>query len=400
MLNTPKGFRDFVGPAAKKRQFVVAKLRKVFEKYGFEPLETPTLEFADTLLGKYGEEEKLIYQFETKGGDQVALRYDQTVPLARVLAQYPEIAKPYKRYQIQPVFRGENTQKGRYREFLQVDIDTTGTDSILADAEIVALALEAMSVLGFKTPVMKINDRAVFGDTDSKYISAIDKLEKIGYEAVIAELVDKGLDKSQAENLLKEIKKAPKTASLEKLFEYLKQMGVKEENIEYEPTLARGLNYYTGAIFELTDASYPFGSLGGGGRYDKLLSIFNESEIPATGFSFGFDRLLEAMEELSLFEDLKEDSKRVLVTIFNAELLESSLNVYKTLKEAGINTELYLDENARLDKQLKYADQKGFSYAVIIGPDEARENLVTLKDLNAKTQEKGSLSELINSSLK
>lgn len=399
MLNTPKGFRDFVGPAAKQRQFVVTKLREVFEKYGFEPLETPTLEFADTLLGKYGEEEKLIYQFETKGGDQVALRYDQTVPLARVLAQYPEIAKPYKRYQIQSVFRGENTQKGRYREFLQVDIDTTGTASLLADAEVVTLALEVMSSLGFKKPVMKINDRAVFSDTESKYISAIDKLEKVGYEGVIAELVDKGLEKSQAENLLRKIKGAPKTATLEELFGYLMQMGVKEENIEYEPTLARGLNYYTGPIFELTDASYPSGSLGGGGRYDKLLSIFNSSEVPATGFSFGFDRLLEAMAELNLFENLKDTSKRVLVTIFSPDLLENSLNVYKNLKEAGVNSELYIDENAKLDKQLKYADQKGFNYAVIIGPDEAQENLVTLKNLDAKSQEKGPLAELINSTL-
>lgn len=395
MLSTPKGFRDFLGPAAKKREFVVAKMKSVFQKYGFEPLETPILEFADTLKGKYGEEEKLIYEFTTRGGDQVALRYDQTVPLARVLAEYPQILKPYKRYQIQPVFRGENTQKGRYREFLQCDVDIAGTTSLLADAEIVALSLEVMQELGFKKPVMKINDRTIFGDLEPKYVAAIDKLEKIGEEAVISELVQKGLSSIQAKSALTKIKDAKKTLALEGLLNYLEKLGVDESLVEFEPTLARGLNYYTGPIFELKDQNYPAGSLGGGGRYDKLLSVLGSTDIPATGFSFGFDRILEAMEELDLFANLKSDNNQILVTIFNPELLEKSLEVMANLRQNQVQAEIFLNPEAKLDKQFKYADQKGYRWAIIIGPDEAEKKVVNLKDLDNKTQTSLTLAEAI-----
>lgn len=395
MLNTPKGFRDFVGKTAQMRSFVVGQLVKVFEKYGFEPLETPALEFTDTLKGKYGEEEKLIYSFTTPGGDKVSLRYDQTVPLARVLAQYQDIPKPYKRYQIQSVWRGENTQKGRYREFLQCDVDTAGTTSLLADAEIIALALEAAKNLGFKKPVMKVNDRQVFEGIESKFVSAIDKLEKIGEDKVIEEMVAKGLSENEAKDTLNKVRGASQTDNLNKLFNYLKEMGVEETSIQFDPTLARGLNYYTGPIFELKDENYPYGSLGGGGRYDRLLSTLGSTDLPATGFSFGFDRLIEAMGELNLFKERESSTKRVLVTIFNEELAPVSLEVVQKLRLAGIKAEIYLNESTKLEKQLKYSDQKGFDFAIIIGPDEKKLNSVNLKNLAEKTQETLTLEQVI-----
>ena len=205
-VQTPKGFRDFLPEQANAREFVVGKIKETFKLFGFEPLETPALEFAQTLKGKYGEEEKLIYEFTTKGGDQVALRYDQTVPLARVIAQYPELPKPFKRYQIQSVWRGENPQKGRFREFLQCDIDTVGSSSPLSDAEVIAAALAVAKNLGFKNSIMEINDRSVFDGLDTKFISTIDKLKKIGPGGVIKELMERGKTVEEATLILDSIR--------------------------------------------------------------------------------------------------------------------------------------------------------------------------------------------------
>ncbi len=381
---TPKGFRDFLPDQANARQFVVGKIIETFRLFGFEPLETPALEFAETLKGKYGEEEKLIYEFETKGGDKVALRYDQTVPLARVVAQYPELPKPFKRYQIQPAWRGENTQRGRYREFMQCDGDIVGSASPLADAETLAVVLEIFKNLNLEVTV-KINDRANFTGLDKKYVAAIDKLEKIGESAVLSEMIEKGMTESEAKEALSRLQNQPITENLQKIMDSLVQMGVDTSKIKYEPTLARGLDYYTGLIFE-TIAEGSSGSICSGGRWDKMIGIFTGQDQPAVGLSVGLERTVEVLQGQNLLPNLNSSAK-VLVTVFSPDLLDKSLEVASKLRSNNINTELWLDPEARLDKQLKYADQKGIPYAVIIGPEEAEKGTVTLKSLAEKTQE-------------
>lgn len=291
---TLKGFRDFLPTEAKKRQLVISTLKEVFELYGFEPLETPALEYEEVLTGKYGDEgEKLMYKFEDNGKRKVALRYDQTVPLARVVAQYQsELILPFKRYQIQNVWRAENTQKGRYREFLQCDIDTVGSPSFKADAEIIVCALECFKVLGFKNVKVLINDRSVFKDLKPQYVSTIDKLEKIGKDGVIKELIQKGMGKEDAKKIVNSFDKAKPESTVKNLFEILEKMGLKENtDFVFKPSLARGLDYYTSTIVEVVSDDYPYGSLAGGGRYDNLIGIFSGKQIPAVGIAFGFDRL-------------------------------------------------------------------------------------------------------------
>ncbi|KKQ34611.1 MAG: Histidine-tRNA ligase [Microgenomates group bacterium GW2011_GWA2_37_6] len=268
---TLKGFRDFLPKEARKRNYVLNILKNVFESYGFEPLETPVLEYEEILLGKYGDEgDKLMYRFEDNGKRKVAMRYDQTVPLARVVAQYAnDLPLPFKRYQIQNVYRADNTQKGRYREFLQVDIDTVGSSSPLSDAEIIKLVIDAYQKLGFTNFKVLINDRSVFAGIDKKAIAIIDKLEKIGRDAVIKELFSKNIAQTENEisSILRSIEESEPTIDLKQIFSYLKQMNIDENFVEFSPTLARGLDYYTGSIFEIKCEDYPAGSLGGGGRY-------------------------------------------------------------------------------------------------------------------------------------
>lgn len=397
-VQTPKGFRDFLPEQANAREFVVGKIKETFKLFGFDPLETPALEFAETLKGKYGEEEKLIYEFTTKGGDQVALRYDQTVPLARVITQYPQLPKPFKRYQIQSVWRGENPQKGRFREFLQCDIDTVGSSSPLADAEVIATALTVAKNLGFKNAYMEINDREIFDRLgwEPSLITIIDKIKKVGRKGVMVAITSKGYSENQASTFLTSLEEAPKSAYLAQVFSNLEKMGFKQAvDFIYLPSLARGLDYYTGVIFELVSPEYGEDkSIGGGGRYDKLIGQYSGVDTPAVGFSFGFDRLIEAMQQLNLLPE-NSPSAKVLVTVFSPELLEKSLEVTLRLRSAGISAEIWFDPESKLDKQLKYADQKGIPYAIIIGPDEAMNQQVTLKNLNTKTQEVITLEELL-----
>ncbi len=380
---TLKGFRDFLPEEARKRQYVIDTLRKVFESYGFEPLETPALEYAETLEGKYGEEEKLIYEFKTRGGDEVALKYDQTVPLARVIAQYPDLPKPFKRYQIQTVWRGENTQKGRYREFLQCDADIVGSPSPLADTEILKLTLEIYKNLGLEV-IIKINDRVNFVGLDKKYVSAIDKLEKIGESAVLAELVEKGMADTEASKALSELQNKPMTENLKRIVDILEEMGEDISKIKYEPTLARGLDYYTGIIFE-TVADGSTGSICSGERWDTMIGKFTGQDLPAVGFGLGFDRTMEVLEEQKLLPTIRPSAK-VLVTIFSAELSVQSIKVASLLRDADVPTELYPDEEAKLDKQLKYANKRGIPFVVVIGPEEAKAGTATLKDMETGEQ--------------
>lgn len=382
---TPRGFRDFLPREAKKRQFLINTLKQVFEFYGFEPLETPALEFAETLKGKYGEEEKLIYEFKTRGGDEVALRYDQTVPLARVVAQYTGIlVMPFKRYQIQPVWRGENPQKGRYREFLQCDADIVGSSSPLADAEILNLVLEIYKKLGLPVTI-KINDRENFATLDKKYVSAIDKLEKIGESAVLSEIIGKGMKNEAAKKILFELQNKKMTPNLKQILDLLEKLGADTSRIKYEPTLARGLDYYTGLIFE-TVADNNQNSLCSGGRWDKMIG-------PAVGFGLGFDRTLETLEEQKLLPDIGSLTK-VLITVFNPTLLDLSLKATLLLRQNYVATELYPSENTSLDKQLKYANQKRIPYVLIIGPSEAAKNEVTIRIMETGEQKTVPLGKL------
>lgn len=399
-IQTLKGFRDFLPKEARKRQYVIDTLKQVFESYGFEPLETPALEYEEILLGKYGEEgDKLMYRFVDNGGRRVALRYDQTVPLSRVVAQYgstssPLLPIPFKRYQIQNVWRAENTQKGRFREFLQCDADIVGTTSPLADAEVIKTASDALQKFGFETFKILINDRNTFSyfqkafnlspSALTKVIRSVDKWKKIGTKALLDELA-KVVDYKQAEALIDSFQNIKPTENLLEIFQNLKTLGVSEGQMQFYPSLARGLDYYTGLIFEIEIDGYTAGSVCGGGRYDKLIGMFAGKDIPAVGFAFGFDRTLEAMEELKLFPS-ELNTTQVLVTIFSPELKEKSIEVCSRLRLSNINTELYLDESAKIEKQLKYANQKQIPYVVILGPDEAKNNTVTIRNMKTREQ--------------
>jgi len=281
---TPKGFRDIGPELAKKRREAIAKIGNVLEEYGFVPLETPTIEFADTLLGKYGEDEKLIYQFTDRGGRKLALRFDLTVPLARFVANNLGLLNPsFSRYQIGQVFRGENPQRGRYREFTQLDFDTVGSSDLAEDAKVVAAAIKSVRTLGLSKAQMAINDRKNFEGLSTPDVRAIDKIYKIGRDKTEKKLV------VFVENLRP-------TGTLKKLFEVLgTKYNLKEgKDFFFDPTLARGLDYYTGAIFELKPNGKPEDqTIGGGGRYDNLIGMFAGKDIPAVGFAFGIDRTVE-----------------------------------------------------------------------------------------------------------
>ena len=281
---TPKGFGDVMPEEAAKRRSMINAIVPVLEKYGFTPLETPTIEFSDTLLGKYGEEEKLIYQFEDKGGRNLALRYDLTVPLARFVANNLGLLQPtFSRYQIGQVFRGENPQKGRRREFTQFDFDTVGTKSAEEDARVVAAAIEGAKALGLPNAALLINDRENFKGLSIEDIRAIDKINKIGKE-------------NTPKELLEFIEKSNPTQNLKDVFEILtKKYGLTEgKDFLFDATLARGLDYYTGIIFEMKLNGKPEElTIGGGGRYDNLIGMFAGRDIPAVGFSFGIDRIID-----------------------------------------------------------------------------------------------------------
>lgn len=382
---TLKGFRDFLPEEAAKRQRVMAIFRSVFARFGFEPLETPALEYAETLLGKYGEEaDKLLYTFKDNGGRDVGLRYDQTVPLSRVMAQYQDIPLPFKRYQMQPVWRAENTQKGRFREFLQCDIDIVGAANEAADVEIITATIESLKALNLPSPILIINDRSLFDyyKVTKEEIIAIDKLDKIGEDAVI-ELLEKG-GRADAKNLFSTFKKSAKTAKLKTIFALLSAQGYKEGvDYQFSPFLARGLDYYTSTIFEARIPTYTAGSVAGGGRYDDLIGLFSGKPLPAVGIAFGFDRIMEILTANQLLDPIPTGAT-VLVTVFDEPSRIAAEEIATKLRTAGINTDFYL-EPAKLDKQLKYADKKGIPYVIIQGPDEKDMGVVQLK--NMKTRE-------------
>ena len=400
-LQTLKGFRDFVGPDAQNRRWLIAKIIEVFEKFGFEPLESPALEYESLLTGKYGAEaDKLIYSFEDRGGRRVALRYDQTVPTARIVAQYQnKITFPYRRYQIQPVWRADKPQKGRYREFFQCDADIFGSESLITDAEILAVYYFIYENIGISTFVIALNDRKQLikiiqnnGISEKDIFSVIQTIDKLGKKTedeILEELEEKAISQEKGKKLLKELKQSEPSEKLKKIIKYAIELGVPENALVYQASLARGLDYYTGIIFEGMIPEYTVGSVGGGGRYDKLVNDLVQFDIPAVGFGLGFDRTLEAAQELGKVPSFIT-STTVLVTVFSDELTSLSLEMTKKLRDQNIATECSTEATGKIDRQLKYANKKGIPYVIIIGPEEAQKNVIQLK--NMKTGEQKELN--------
>ena len=383
-----RGFRDFLPQEVQKRQWLINKIRKVFEKWGYEPLETPTLEPLEIFEGQIGEEEKLFFKFEDAGRRKVALRYDQTVPACRVMGEYKgKISLPFKRYQIQPAFRAEKPQKGRYREFLQCDADIFGVKSPLADAEVIALSLDIYREIGFKKAKVLVNNRELLKGIPYEAIVAIDKLGKIGEKGVIEYMGSNGITKEKAESYLSFVKNLKPDETIEMIFDYLAGCGFDKSWYQFDPTIARSFAYSTGSIWEVVIPGFKAGSVLGGERYDNLTRDISGYDLPATGFGLGFDRTLEAAEEFGLLPDIRT-STIVLVTVFSSELLLASLAIAGKLRDKGVNTDIYPDPNDKLDKQLKYADRKNIPYAIIIGPDEAKEGKFVVKNMATGAQEK------------
>lgn len=404
-VQTLKGFRDFLPAEKRKRDYVMAKMRTVYERFGFEPIETPTLEYADLLLGKYGDEaDKLVYHFQDRGERDIALRYDQTVPTARILYQYQsELPRYFRRYQIQNVFRADKPQKGRYREFTQSDCDIFGSTDPIADAEVLAVFYAVYTELGLDSVSIEVNDRETlfsvltpFATTQAPVLSltqTIDKLDKQTPAEVTTELVRKGLTKTAAEQLLSELKNARISDQLQKIVDTAVELGVPREALKCNPNLARGLDYYTGLIFESRISEYAIGSLGGGGRYDALIGQLSGYNMPAVGFAVGFDRTVEALDNLGLLKTTTRGTQ-VLVSVFSAETASQSYGVAAKLRAAGIQTEVYpaLD---KLGKQFRLADQKQIPFVVIVGENEVQNNTVSLKNMISGEQQVLTVTELI-----
>ncbi len=378
---TLKGFRDFLPPQALKRQWLKDRLVEIFEIWGFDPLETPTLEPLELFTGNIGEDEQYFYNFTDRGGRQVALRYDQTVPTCRVVGQYAqELPLPFRRYQIQPAFRAENPQKGRYREFIQCDADIFGVASPLADAEMIALSLDIYRRLGFKDAVVLVNDRSLLADLPYEAIVAIDKLEKIGEDGVIADMAAKGIAEATARKYLDQVRNLTPNDTIKTIFDYLDKSGFDSTWYKFEPTLARSFSYSTGPIWEVKIPGLEGGSVLGGERFDKLVERISGVNISGTGFGLGFDRTLEAAEASGLVPSFKTGSQ-LLVCTLGKDSLNTSLSLANALRNNLVNTEVYPDPEAKLDKQLKYADKKGIPFVAIIGEDEVKAQSITLKNM-------------------
>lgn len=395
-----KGFRDFIGKDKKVRDYVEHKLKESFELFGFQPLETPSLEYAELLMGKYGEEaDKLVYNFTDRGGRKVALRYDLTVPTTRVISQYQnDLPKFYRRYQLQDVYRAEKPQKGRYRQFKQCDIDVFGTSSPVADAEIIACFIKAYEAIGFDSISLQINDRnQLIGSLENyasdeidvfSIIQSIDKLDKLSKNDVISELVQKGLSQDSATQALEELASNKPSESLQEIMHLVELMGVKPGTLTYTPYLARGLDYYTGVIFEIKQEGYP-SSLGSGGRYDNLVSSLSGHDVPAVGASVGLDRTVEAAIELGLIDLNQQDT--YLVLPLGEKQTDYAIKVANQIRGQAKSVQIYPQPEDSASKQLKYADQLGVNFAVIVGEQESAAATFKLKDMSTGEEVEHSL---------
>lgn len=395
-LQTLKGFRDFLPEEALKRKWLENKIRFVFELWGYDPLETPTLEPLEIFEGQIGEEEKLFYKFKDPGGRDVALRYDQTIPVCRVVGQYDQqLTMPFRRYQIQPAFRAEKPQMGRYREFLQADADIFGVESPIADAELIALSLDIYRQIGFSKARALINDRSLLTGIPYKAIAAIDKIKKIGEEGVVDEMIAKGINKKQAEEYLDTVKNLKPNKTIETILNYLTDQGFDTDWFKFDPTIARSFSYSTGPIWEIEIPGFEAGSVLGGERFDMLVENISGKKVPGTGFGLGFDRTLEAAEKFGLVPILKTVTQ-VLVTVIDKKMLSQSILVTKRLRKENINTELYPDSETKLDKQLKYASKKQIPWVIVIGPKETKKKTVNLKNMKSGEQRTLPLAKVID----
>ncbi len=442
-----RGMRDFLPTEVRRREYVVGVVREVYERYGFEPLETPAVENIETLLGKYGEEgNQLIFKIlkrgehEKTGEADLALRYDLTVPLARVVAEYGEkLPKFFKRYQIQPVWRADRPARGRYREFYQCDVDAIGSRSVVVEAEVCAAACEVLERLGFKHFTVRLNHREVLAgvlaaagvapEKHGEALVAIDKLDKIGREGVAREFAARGIVAESGEELLGFFENLPalehaaefvfdeggaaatskaeayNRAALGRLVEFIGDhergaRGVEDlrriveysasygsqAHIKIDPSLARGLSYYTGAIMEISVPDLA-GSLGGGGRYDNLVGMFSGKDVPACGFSLGLERIVVVMTEREMFPPtLAGAHADVLVTLFNEEAARDALALAAELRRAGLRVDVY-PEADKLGKQFKYASSRGVRFVVVVGEEERGRGEATLKEMTSGEQQ-------------
>src|ERR1043166_5156796 len=402
----PSGTRDFLPEDVRRREYVIGTVRRVYERYGYEPLETPAFENIETLLGKYGEEgNKLIFKIlkrgeqEQSGEADLALRYDLTVPLARVVAQYQnELPKFFKRYQIQPVWRADRPAKGRFREFFQCDIDSIGSTSPVVEVEQLAAVSEVLATLGFSDFRVRLNHRQelpkllgqYFGIIDppkqAEALITLDKLDKIGVEGVSDELAKRGLtDGARALQGLKEAVAHPVPETLAQMIE-LGRGTAAEGKVAFDPFLARGLSYYTGAIMEIAVPDLA-GSLGGGGRYDNLVGMFLGRDVPACGFSLGLERIIVVMSEREMFPPaLVSSPADVMATIWNEESIGESIALATELRGRGLRVDVY-PEADKMGKQFKYAASRGIPFVAIIGDDERAKGEIAIKDMRSGEQQ-------------
>lgn len=449
----PKGTRDFSPAEMVKRNFIFDTIKSVFRKYGYQEIQTPSMENLDTLTGKYGDEgDKLIFKILNSGDflakvnpeklqtlnskgltaeiSEKALRYDLTVPFARyVVMNQNDIALPFKRFQIQPVWRADRPQKGRYREFYQCDADVVGSESLINEAEFVLIYQEALSNLGLKDFTIKINNRKILSGIAEiigkpelivDMTVAIDKLDKVGMDGVVKELLEKGFRESDIEKLkpiielsgnneakiqsLKSVLAASETGlkgitELEQIFAYIQKLQTPNSqltalNCELDITLARGLNYYTGAIFEVKSNEVAMGSIGGGGRYDDLTGMFGLKDLTGVGISFGADRIYDVMEELGLFSESANETTRVLLSNFDETAEAYALPILAQLRQQDISAEIY-PQSAKLKKQMSYADAKNIPFVILIGSEEMVSGLLSLKDMQSGEQHKFTITQLI-----
>lgn len=443
--NVVKGTRDFLPEQMNKRNYIFNTIKKVYQLHGFSQIETPALENLSTLMGKYGEEgDRLIYKVLNSGNflekidlnkeldykkvtnkiSEKGLRYDLTVPFARfIVNNRNSITFPFKRYQIQPVWRADRPQKGRYREFYQCDADIIGSHSLLNEVELCEIIDEVFSLLGLKID-LKINNRKILAaiaeligkpDKIVDITIAIDKLEKIGYDKVIEELLERGLTNEDIEkiNPILNLKGSidEKIFSLKKLFSdsQIGQNGISEleevfQNVkllnlsldlDFDITLARGLNYYTGAIFEVKCKDVKMGSIVGGGRYDNLTGVFGMPDVSGVGISFGADRIYDCLEELNLFPDQISASTTIIFANFGTQEAKQCLQYAKILRSKGIKTEIYPEE-VKLQKQMKYANDKKIPYVALLGQKEIEEGVIVLKNMISGEQTSLTLEQIID----
>ena len=445
----PKGTRDFNPEEVAKRNYIFNTIKSKFERFGFMPIETPSFENSDTLMGKYGDEgDRLIFKILNSGDylkkadqkaydekdsnkltssiSEKALRYDLTVPFARYVVQHQnEIEFPFKRYQMQPVWRADRPQKGRFREFYQCDADVVGSNSLWQEVELVQLYDEVFTALKLVGATIKINNRKilsgiaeVIGASDKliDFTVALDKLDKIGEEKVKEEMLCKGISPegiaklqplfslsgdfgTQVESLTSILSTSEEgkkgIEELQFINTAISELGLKSAILQLDVTLARGLNYYTGAIFEVAAPNVAMGSIGGGGRYDDLTGIFGMKDVSGVGISFGLDRIYLVLEELGLFPETITKSTEVLFINFGEKEALFSMKAIKKLREYGVNAELYPDD-AKMKKQMNYANKRDIPFVVIVGEEEMKNNLFALKNMKTGEQNKVDIDSLIS----